>query len=967
MRNGQQVVAVGLCLVGLAVVAERASSGPQAEATDGRAIGTVTVRSSPPDSREGSDGSLLVRELYRQAMLIAARDGHGLATRDATLGESAPSEGRDGDVVLGFEISTVPQDAVRYQFRPADSSPTHKGRVALGDMDTAQYVQLIEDAEEKSRGEFVEYLSEMVGERERRASNRGDEEFAFEKLREFNVFSQYLAVRELHAANRSAGESDEVLGGLVRGYAHLGLLSEPHWNAANRAYKARALLYAARMRRVGDGSAGRWHMAYALALTGFHRAALEEMESAAADDGDAPIWAEAMEAYCRYDADRLTELAGDGELRRLATLLKAVSMWTGGETIARRRQSAVDALVANPRCNRLLVDISQLGTGSEHDWASAYASNQLTVRVRELLSEVRGLPKEAENVWASAVGPTSEIAAVSAANVERDADSAWRLLTLQRRADLASEARADIVDALTTVADGDAGEPSWGVLGRLVDDVTFAHVASRARNMFQRGWTEFSSNVRPALPLIVYHPYLEFVEALVTSHKVSHEASILAMAEITLSDVTFAFSPMRAMTNRVPSTNGRDQSLRQEMFRYSVWHCDATANDLGRQVTEFEPPNRAYVARALLEASPHSPLAMATLVSDEWSSVSGDLEEWLGEHPEHVPLLRAVCDQHLQAGEPEKAIELLERVARLEPSESHGVALLRGYAAADRDEAMLAALDELMECLDEGDAAALHRAVAVQLYKKKRFDEALSHAERAYSANVVGSVLMLANCYEAVGQWREAERLMKRIAEEYPGYELAWRLWCARTGEGDVEHAHDALEMHWMVAESRQMGVGGERAIMALVEKDYGRARGELELAFRQERGTYYGLHLLLTAERQADERYRDAIVEQVISRAKTRPHAGEVVELATEFRRMLAEDAEVDRDKMDEMLAGMSDANVVDLGYFLGEFLRLRGETEAARKYLEQVAGLAESQRWNYALAVLALQELRAEADAGE
>jgi len=61
---------------------------------------------------------LLVRELGRQAVLIAARDGIGLTTRDETLGESFPDEAADrfGPFDLDFGAYNAGNASLRLRF-----------------------------------------------------------------------------------------------------------------------------------------------------------------------------------------------------------------------------------------------------------------------------------------------------------------------------------------------------------------------------------------------------------------------------------------------------------------------------------------------------------------------------------------------------------------------------------------------------------------------------------------------------------------------------------------------------------------------------------------------------------------------------------------------------------------------------------------------------------------------------------
>src|SRR5262245_144087 len=56
---------------------------------------------------EKSDGGILVRELVRQAILIAARDGLGIATRDRVLREPFPRQTSDAFTSVHVETEAV--------------------------------------------------------------------------------------------------------------------------------------------------------------------------------------------------------------------------------------------------------------------------------------------------------------------------------------------------------------------------------------------------------------------------------------------------------------------------------------------------------------------------------------------------------------------------------------------------------------------------------------------------------------------------------------------------------------------------------------------------------------------------------------------------------------------------------------------------------------------------------------------
>src|SRR5262245_66442796 len=80
----------------------------------------------------------------------------------------------------------------------------------------------------------------------------------------------------------SDGETAARWAGLVRAYAHLGLLTEYQWHPMSYAFKARALLYAQRwVVREPKSQLARQHRAYAFALVAMHGDALTEFETAA--------------------------------------------------------------------------------------------------------------------------------------------------------------------------------------------------------------------------------------------------------------------------------------------------------------------------------------------------------------------------------------------------------------------------------------------------------------------------------------------------------------------------------------------------------------------------------------------------------------------------------------------------------------------------------------------------------------
>jgi hypothetical protein len=146
-----------------------------------------------------------------------------------------------------------------------------------------------------------------------------------DRLSHLGFIDFFAAVRDLHEAIRTSGESPFRVAGLVRGYTLLGVLAEHHWHPAHKGFKARALFYAQRLvARDPKSSYALWHRAYAEALIGLHKDAQVDFSGARArgksDSTPSPLWADLVEASVGYDIARIN--VDQGPLSSLAALLR---------------------------------------------------------------------------------------------------------------------------------------------------------------------------------------------------------------------------------------------------------------------------------------------------------------------------------------------------------------------------------------------------------------------------------------------------------------------------------------------------------------------------------------------------------------------------------------------------------------------------------------------------------------------
>ena len=134
---------------------------------------------------------------------------------------------------------------------------------------------------------------------------------AEERLDRLVETEAFAAIRALHEAIRTQGETSALLIALLRAYANLGSLAESQWTADYLAFHARALLYAQRaVVRDHDAPPSLRGQAYVEALAGLPRQALDDLDLADKADGGkaAPPWAEAIRAFSHSDATALDKL-----------------------------------------------------------------------------------------------------------------------------------------------------------------------------------------------------------------------------------------------------------------------------------------------------------------------------------------------------------------------------------------------------------------------------------------------------------------------------------------------------------------------------------------------------------------------------------------------------------------------------------------------------------------------------------
>jgi hypothetical protein len=827
----------------------------------------------------GSKGVLsgrMLRELARQSFLVTARDQLGLRTRDVSLGDEMPGEGED----VPFEVLTASESQpvldVRQGFAPPGKTLLHE---VLGvapappeDISRGKFVVSIDyravlvEMEKLSRGKFVEAVQRagFQGKPNALRDAAGVPQEIEQALQKMDFMSQFSAVRQLHELVRADGQSPERLGALVRGYANLGLLTEFHWHPAHKAFKARALVYAQRMVS-SDKQPWRaaWHRAYAFALAGLHRLALDDLETAgkqwqaAAKDGrQRPAWVDLIDAYCRFAHARLHAAGEEGPEKNLAQLLWFDSIQHSYHT-ATIIQAAIQMLQKHPGCFPALDALCEHGGVSVGHAASSaplvVAGKMLYVRALA----IPGLPPAAVKI-ARAAGEGEN--ADDDEGVVKEFSVRAKLIRALLESDGSVPAKAaGAAPPAKPPADAaalDRGEPSWVCLGRLVSNLSFVHAWRRAYFLQHKLGVPTDDFIKQAAPLVEAHPYRQYL----ATYSMDPAAQASAWEKVTIpepDDLEYqeAFMWLQYQSRHLPAAAGMHVMVASRQ--------DHTPRDCYTLANNGLAVDHLWWSAVLLRASPFSPVGPAFAVEfcgDDYKARFAEWEKAAADYPAVALAFARRAKAAERWEEAEKWLKLVAAAGDIDAIQQ----LATLYALQGKWDLWVATLEESLKAPDFGLSHARARTCIARYYMHgKQWEKALPYATAAAEAYSEWGLRVLAECREAMHDWTAAEAIYKAMGERYPMVTEDWYAFCRRSGRGDLDAARRAAAA---VIGPRRLGGKGAIAYY-LLEKDPARARMRLEF-YAKDGNPVCDLHVALLADQAHDNATRDKILDRVKQKA---------------------------------------------------------------------------------------------------
>lgn len=879
---------------------------------DAKALFATIGRTESASQQElisNADPRRLLNEIVRQAVLLAAHDHLGAVTRDASIGEQSPPNSKIVEAELAWTLTPHDRGST-LEIKPLGGKTTepHVLKLPRGDSATdpvaKTYPSVLERAEVLAREELPKVFK-ALGVSGTPIVVKADGALpaeVSERLDTLTFTEQFAAVRAIQAAIRSDGESPQRLGGLIRGYAQLGTLTEFHWDPAHDVFKARALLMAQRwVAREPRSAEALQFRAYAFALAGLHRFALDDLSAAKAlppGARPAPDWVPLIDSYCRFDTKALLDTK-PGPSRPLAMFL-AVKTVEASWSPARAIELSREFLRDNPECYRVHDVVCAEGGVSVLHEATV---TPLAVYAREVPRRLQAMPEFPPGIAAQLGDPAHEVAAAKA---------------------LAQEGRS-----------ADRGEPSWGVLGKLMDEVRFVHVWRRARFLAFALGVPAGDFVDAARPLVVDHPYRPFIESFGVDrvHDYARYAALLQEVKIPAVDVEVTEAQFfHDILSQADPPRGND------LFREASLREDNAERDLKLFLPRTGEGDRLRNARFLEDVSPHSPLARAIRIDKSWAEVEKQARAW--EADDSLPVLVALGRRYIDLKRWDDAVRCLNRAIALAPEKSTYMILAHAYKAQDDWKHWQETLDQYLKNQEDYglDHAQVSVEIANHLMDEGQWKDAEPYAAAAAETWAAFGMICAARCYEGLKDWKTAELWTRRETERYPDQSWAkWYLFCKRTGHGDVEAAGDFTARY--IASVGQRAQGIERVAFGLFHLLNGRKKDALAMFRGVTDAETLGpgvLFTALTADALGDTKLRDECLGRLVTEPQCVMKSTPIVRM---YRAALAggDAAALDLEVVDKELAAIPEENRGNAQFHVGWFLVLHGSPEKAAEYLKR------------------------------
>jgi hypothetical protein len=197
---------------------------------------------------------------------------------------------------------------------------------------------------------------------------------------------------------------------------------------------------------------------------------------------------------------------------------------------------------------------------------------------------------------------------------------------------------------------------------------------------------------------------------------------------------------------------------------------------------------------------------------------------------------------------------------------------------------------------------------------------------------------------------------------------MKWMVWCHRTGHGDAEAADACARAHFeSLGTSLHWPTREQIAIFDLLRNEPEKALVVFEQTFKESRNVIHVMHAAIIADtlgKTADrDRWFSIIANAVPRKTSKKTRTGFSKQIVELLRKAIPPGTvnDLDLKKIDGIIADASKVDATaNLAYFVGIFLKNRGDKAKSTEYLIRSAQSVYDDNFNHILACQMLRELK-------
>lgn len=785
----------------------------------------------------------LMREMPRQALLMTARDELGLATRDATLGETAPTDGEVVHLVLAersdlnknWFVKLFVYDPTAEDADPRDLWPTEPlwektykwssgGSNVYAPMSAVFAADAAQDMIVALEQAGLKKVEQQVGESGESETGDFDPdsfniEAMEEKLLKVDFITQLGVVRATHEQMRLAGESPELLAILVRGYAHLSMLTQHHWNASSEAFAARAMCYAQRLVSASEESElALWNRAYMWAVIGTHHHALSDIKKIAdREDSEGqtpPEWTKLLDPFLHFSRAKLLELADSNEQLKPWALRLHFQLTSAYRYASWLNSAGMNMAREVPTAYGVYAEMAHHGQQLGVVRAGAYYGPMALGRFAPAsLDAVPNMPKSIR-----ALLPTDPIKAGIARAVMTDPNPN----------DAFTPTASYVAKQLRTQSQKETtGGVSWSALAYLLEEEQFCQAANYLNVSTNATESSLAREVDSVLPFVKDHRYAAYIDSYRLNRSREWDEYQQLTNGIEIVDAHGAMSVMTYKLKGVKDADGNDIGIRGWRAAQRNYTLQGTIESTYVYSPDWKPKNLDHgrmLSRELRIIAPYCEVATRMAIQSTPDAKLKKLKKWEEKLIEDPMAYQELAKHYERLEDIESAIRCYEKSLESLPTFNTVSWLAALYFKQGDLEKWEQTFLDFLETEDLGLAhAQAHERLAWGLARRGLFERAKPHAVAAGNTWSAWGLRVASHICECLAEWEESEAWIREMSTSYPTSSAHhWYFWCRRTGRGDVDSARALAQRYFdnpNYPSNRNAAI--TRGVYHLLEGDY--------------------------------------------------------------------------------------------------------------------------------------------------